>query len=242
MKTIVKIFIFLLMSSFSIHAADMQKYLNDTRVLVKKGKYKKALSQFLWFHKHSLEHEPAMYGVRLSYALFEWKELGNIYPPALKAMIKVRDDSTNKIYLGSDDVNLFHDVESLNEVLNNDSKTLDLFRYLDRDRKDMAEKCWDIVKDLVIKTKSYELAQRYIDNPVFEWDKIKERYNRNKKGYNILGKSYKSYNENMLVKESIILIKLSLSIEDEISAKIIQMKALEIIKDSRLKNAIVNGI
>ena len=47
----------------------MQKYLSDTQEMVRKGKYKEALERFVWFHEHALEHDPAMTGVRLSFAV-----------------------------------------------------------------------------------------------------------------------------------------------------------------------------
>jgi len=59
---------------------DMCKYMDDTHTLVKQGKYAEALERMIWFHNHALEHELGMYGVRLSFALSEWKELGDVYP------------------------------------------------------------------------------------------------------------------------------------------------------------------
>ena len=35
-----------------------------------------------------------MYGVRLSFALSYWEQLGEVYPPALTALKKTRDDKT----------------------------------------------------------------------------------------------------------------------------------------------------
>ena len=48
---------------------DMRTYLDDTNVLVESGNYKEASERFAWFHNHSLEHEPAMAGVRLSFGI-----------------------------------------------------------------------------------------------------------------------------------------------------------------------------
>jgi len=62
----------------------MQVYLNETNKMVKKGQYKEALQRFIWFNEHALEYDESMTGVRLSFALGYWKELGDIYPPALK--------------------------------------------------------------------------------------------------------------------------------------------------------------
>jgi len=40
--------------------------------LAHQGKNEEALERFLWFHDHALEHDPAMHGVRLPYALSSW--------------------------------------------------------------------------------------------------------------------------------------------------------------------------
>ena len=65
-------------------ANDMQVYLNETQELVRQQRYAEALERFLWFHDHALEHNPGMAGVRLSFALSYWKNLGDVYPPRNK--------------------------------------------------------------------------------------------------------------------------------------------------------------
>lgn len=61
------------------------------RAHASEGRHEEALSDYLWFHQHALEHERAYYGVRLSFALAYWKDLSEVYPPAAEAMSKVRE-------------------------------------------------------------------------------------------------------------------------------------------------------
>ena len=151
MRTQILTLVFVLTASMAVNAEDTQKYKRDTEALIEESKHEEALERILWYHNHALEHEPAQYGVRLSFALSTWKELGDVYPPALTAMQKNRDDKTDLIVQKKGNFELFHDVESLNQKLGDDKKTVELFRKLDKDQKDMAKECWDIAKEAIIK-------------------------------------------------------------------------------------------
>src|SRR5687768_379355 len=91
-------------------AEDMQKYLQQTRSLQEEGKYQEALDRHLWFHDHALEHDEAMYGVRLSFALSSWQDLGKKYPPASKALEETRDKKAAVLKEGKGSKEIFHDV------------------------------------------------------------------------------------------------------------------------------------
>jgi hypothetical protein len=232
-----------LLISFPACAEDMQKYLSDTEELSLQGKYEKALERFLWFHDHALEHEPAMYGVRLSFALSSWKQLGDSYPPALTAMKKTRDDKTLLLENRKGNPDLFYDVVSINKTLGDDDKTVTLFRRMDQEQKDFAAKCWDMAKDVVIKAKAYDLAKKYIGNPVSEFDKVKEMYEQitGMCGGKNFGESFKAWNENKLVEKTLGLIELAIALDETRAAREIQEKALVIVDDQRLRDAIPAG-
>src|SRR4051812_29867743 len=59
--------------------------LHSGRTATHEGRFEEALSQFIWFHEHSLEEDRAYLGVRLSFALSYWMELAERYPPARAA-------------------------------------------------------------------------------------------------------------------------------------------------------------
>ena len=144
MKNCIVAMVLTMMASLTAHAEDMRKYLNDTQTLVRDGKHEEALERFIWFHYHALEHQPSMYGVRLSFALSYWKQLGDVYPPALTALKITRDYKTDLFVQNKGNRNLFHDVMALNRTLGQDIKTVDLFRTLDIDQADLAKECWDV--------------------------------------------------------------------------------------------------
>jgi len=144
-----KIMIVAISACLSVQAEDMEKYLDDTEAMQEQGKYEQALERHLWFHDHALEHDCSMAGVRLSFALADWKDLGDKYPPALTAMKKVRDEKTALLENGHGSYALFLDVDSLNETLGEEGKTIELFRKLEREQHDLAEECRRIVKKIL---------------------------------------------------------------------------------------------
>ena len=239
-----------LLSAFAVSHADeeMQTYLQKTQELASDGKQQEALERFIWFHEHSVEKDPSMYGVRLSFALAYWKKLGASYPPALVAMKKMRDDKTlllsdDKIALWRDangQRELFHDVAALNRTLDEEAKTVELFRKLDQERKDLAKQCWRVAKDAVIQAKAYDLAGKYMNDVLSEFAKVKGGYEKNCALYGgkNFGPPFKSYNEGHFVEDSLQLIEVAQASGNEKDAKEIQARALAVLDHDKLRAAV----
>ncbi|MCK5605922.1 hypothetical protein KAR91_28755 [Candidatus Pacearchaeota archaeon] len=241
MRTLLVVIVALMVLSSQVQAEDMQKYLSDTQEMVRQGRYKEALERYIWFHNHALEHAPAMYGVRLSFALGFWKTLGDVYPAAKKALIETRDRKTHQIEKGEGNASLFHDVSSLNETLEEGSKTIELFEYLDKENPKLAKQCWNVAKNEVISTKRFDLVRKYLGNPVREFSRVKAMYDYNTTLYNnpqIGGAEFKAYNEDHFVEESLRLIEVAVALGDERAVKEIQKKALAVVDDYRLRDTI----
>ena len=238
--TKIKIIALAILTALSTHAEDMQKYLSDTNKLVHEGKYEEALERYIWFHDHALEHERSMHGVRLSFALMYWNKLGEKYPPALEAFKKVRDEKTQRLVDGKGSYDLFVDVHALNRQLGDNDKSIKLFKELDENQRALAQKCWNIADDIIIEAKDFELARKYIGDPMQEFEKAKQNYAQLVTMYemNDTGDSIKSFNEKNFVDESIRIINVALAFEDIDSAKKIQKEAISILDNPRLKNAV----
>ena len=123
------------------------------------------MREYLWFHEHVLEHEPSMYGVRLSFALAAWVELGQAYPEALATLKDVRDRKTNQLVAGGGSRELFHDVESINEYLEDERATYDLFLKLRAIDPALARECAGLAIPALVKTKDFALARIFIEDP-----------------------------------------------------------------------------
>lgn len=226
---------------FAGDTMDMDAYRDETRRLENEGHYAEALERHLWFHDHALEHQPSLYGVRLSFALSRWKKLGEKYPTALDAMKTVRDDKTKIMLDGKGNHSLFHDICSLNQTLDENEKTIDLFRTLDKDQAGMALICWNVAKDVIIQQGDIDLAMKYMPNPSGEFKRVKESYEQ------LLsiaekqeeGKHLKQYAAKRFVEESIQLIDLSLTMSNRTAAIEIQAEALKVLaNNTELKNAV----
>jgi len=232
--------------NLSIPKPDMNKYLNDTRMLTIQKKYPEALERFIWFHNHALENDPAMRGVRVSFAISYWKDLADVYPPAMEALKEVRDKKTRQLKDSLGTVDLFKDVVAINGSLglNETLKTIELFEILEQKDSQLAKQCWYSVKDNLFSAKRYDLIHNYIGNPIEEYLSVKKLHDDTYEGLVKYGKSkeladsYKPFNDSSFVQKSVQLIEYSIAVKDLNSAEEIQKKALTVIDDKRLHDAI----
>lgn len=231
----------LILLSFCVNAQDMLKYNQDTKAMVKAGKYKEALDRYIWFHNHALEHDKALTGVRLSFALSDWKTLADKYPPALAALIKVRDDKTKTVKATGGPSDLFHDVAAINRTLKEDAKTIALFKAIVKAHPAMAQSNWHYVKQVLFDAKEYALIHKYIRTPFYEFTAVRESYNSSVSFYPRMGVGqpiYKRITEENFIKKVTQLIQYSLAVHDIRMAKDIQKQADLIITDGRIEKAL----
>jgi hypothetical protein len=127
------------------------------------GRYTDALAKHVWFHENALKYAPAMYGVRLSFALSYWANLAGVYPPALTKLKAVRDEAGTAVREGSDTRHAFHDFASINRALKEQERTKDLFLWLDVNKPDVARQNFDIAEPALVEAKEYRLCGRYLD-------------------------------------------------------------------------------
>ena len=210
--------------------------LNDAQSFARAGDYAKALERHEWYHANALRISPAQYGVRLSFALSYWKNLGDKYPPALASLTALRDTGTQTVQAGTAAPELFHDVVSINRVLEEPDKSVELFKTLDQKQPELARRCLRNVEDALISAGEMELFMKCGGDPVRMLKKKIELHQRvaaqigSRPGSE---RSIKSFEDN--------LVTLTLSLSDfsakkgdaETSSKLKQMTA-QIISDPRL--------
>jgi hypothetical protein len=107
-----------------------------------------------------------MYGVRLSFALAAWLKLAQTYPKALTALKDVRDRKAAQLASGGGNRELFHDVEAINECLEEDQATYDLFLKIQTNNPSLATQCASLAMRALVTAKDYSLAHRFIEDPV----------------------------------------------------------------------------
>jgi hypothetical protein len=146
---------------------DPQRILQEARSYARNGRHAEALKRHLWFHDHALKYQPSLYGVRLSFALSDWRRLGSRYPPALEELKKVRDEAADRVRGGEGDRKVFHDAfhdfVAINRVLDDEDRTVELFAWLDAHFPNRAREVIDIAQPVLMKAKEYGLCGRHVD-------------------------------------------------------------------------------
>lgn len=223
---------------------DMQKYLSETKEMVTQKKYKEALERYIWFQDHALEYNKAMSGVRLSFALSYWKELAEVYPPAMIALIEMRDIKTKAILDSNASIKLFADVVGLNRTLGEANKTIELFESIRQLHPDKSQYCWFYARDALFNAKRFDIIKNYIGNPINEFAVLKSQYdlmnslqkNQNMNRPELKRPELKLHSDNNFVKKSLELIEFSIAVNDLKSAKEIREQAMTIVSDIRLRD------
>jgi hypothetical protein len=143
---------------------------SQAKAFAKEGRYADALDRHEWFHQNALIHEPAMYGVRLSFALSSWAKLGKKYPPAMTSMLRERDQAIEDVIAGNNLLDSFHEAVSINRALNLGEASLDLFRRVEELHPESAENCFRRIEDLAFANDA-DLFLRYTRDLLLYWNK-----------------------------------------------------------------------
>jgi hypothetical protein len=137
------------------------KALKDAQAFARAGEFEKALERHEWYHANALSIRQAQYGVRLSFALSYWKQLGDKYPPALASLTNLRDQGSQAALDGKAAPELFHDVVSINRTLKEEAKSVTLFKTLAEKQPDFAKKCFRYMDDTLVDVGELELFEKY---------------------------------------------------------------------------------
>jgi hypothetical protein len=155
---------------------DLQKILEEAKTLMTQGRYEEALQHHIWYHNHALEYDQGQTGVRLSFALSNWVELGRRYPKATQALIEIRNRDTQKLAGGQGYFNLFMDVANINRVLQDEDATYALFKEIQQKDPALAQQCYFVVESLLVQKGEYETCGKYLGDPQFRFETARNAY------------------------------------------------------------------
>jgi hypothetical protein len=141
---------------------DPRERLYQARLAAAEGRHEEALREYVWFHNNALKQRPSLYGVRLSFALWDWTELAKVYPKARRALDSIRRKKTALLRNGKGTFKLFHDVVAINEFLKKEADTHRLFRKLHFTRPAMAARCARLALPALARARDFKLARRYL--------------------------------------------------------------------------------
>jgi hypothetical protein len=219
---------------------DPRTVLNEARTLAREGKYEEALEKHLWFHENALKLRPSLYGVRLSFALSDWVRLGEKYPKAREALVAIRDKDTATITGGHGSFALFHDVAAINDYLDEEPRTVALFKTLDQKDHRLAERCYDLAEEDLANQREYKLCSQFIPDAIQRFDRIREMRERNLK----IRKDDRlmAYAEKSFVERTCRLIEILVSAGRREDAEQVRDRALAVRDDRSLRDAIEQAL
>jgi hypothetical protein len=151
------------------------KAFDDAKRLFEAGDYAGALERHEWFHENALAFRSSYYGVRLSYALGHWRQLADVYPPAMASLISTRDRDSQRLLDGIGSPQLLHDVDSINDALEQTDATLALFRRLETAHPELARLSFGFVDRLCLRSDP-ALFRRHCGDPISFFRQRREVY------------------------------------------------------------------
>ena len=139
--------------------------LDEARMDRVAGRYAAALEKHVWFHENALKYRPSLFGVRLSFALYYWRELADQYPPALDKLQQIRDQAEGRVRANEQGRESFMEFRALNRYLDAHDRTVELFAWLDSNNPTLAQSVYSLALDSLVAEKEFDLGSKYIDAP-----------------------------------------------------------------------------
>jgi len=161
---------------------DPDTVLNEATELVKKGALDQANDKFQWCFENGQRLDPAWNGVRLSFLLSYWVDLGKTYPKAMEKIIEIRDKKAEEIKNGHYSADVFQELAALNDHLGEKQKTISLYKFIYEKNqiKLFCGQVFEIVCDDLMDMGEYEIVNRFLKSPVDWIDRYVELYKAEK--------------------------------------------------------------
>jgi hypothetical protein len=158
--------------------------LDEARRNVVKEEYTKALDNYIWFFENSTKLKYSMWAVRLSVCLNEWRELGDVYEPAL---IKFRDEMSNReerLLKGEHNVYLFMEFHAFCQIDDKEIDAINVFLEFHKGKdKSFAKKIFSQIKHELLEFGYLDVCNEYVKDPLQELKGIKPLYSIDKEFY-----------------------------------------------------------
>ncbi len=242
---------------------NLHEILDSAQSLMQEGSYEEALQHYLWYFDHS-RNDASQRGVRLSFALSDWIELGHRYPKAKQALIEIRDADVRQFSEGNGYADLFQEIAGINQYLNDDDATVALFQSIGKSDPRLAAQCFLYAENLLVQKGDYELCRQYLGDPQAAFERIRQtwqmtkqfeernaaRSDEQKERLQAMAKTNSlfahmpvlpappPFADNNFVQQTRQLIEILVATGSKPDAENIQKQAMALLDDSRLKSAV----
>lgn len=223
---------------------DPHEILREAAADTRAGRFSDALAKHVWFHEHALEHEPAMSGVRLSFALLYWKELGERHPPALAKLREFRDRAGRDVEAGEDVWRDFQEFAAINRQLEQSERTRDAFAALDARDPAAARVVFPLALPVLVATEDYRLAGKYVEPDMFDGasDAFQASLDHAADVEGEHGKLHRAFAEKSFTNEAATLIALLVVNDRKAEAEAVAAKARDAWNDPAFHEAIDSAL
>ncbi|SJL84203.1 hypothetical protein [Vibrio palustris] len=154
---------------------DPGEMLGNARKAFKEKRYVESLENYKLFYDNAIEIDRSYYGVRLSYCLGEWAELGTQYPDALTELIKLKE-STLSDFEKNQSRQSFHEYSCICKVLNCDEDTFDQFLVVRETNIDLSHKVFRFVYEYCASNRKWDLCREYLGNGLKQYKRSLETF------------------------------------------------------------------
>jgi hypothetical protein len=142
---------------------DPGQVLDNARKAFKEERYVESLENYKWFYDNAIEIDRSYYGVRLSYCLGEWAELGARYPDALSELTNLKERILSN-FQQSQRRQFFHEYSSICRVLKCEEETFQQFLQVRETNKDFSHEIFTFVYEYCASKKKWDLCREYLGN------------------------------------------------------------------------------
>ena len=222
---------------------DPKTILGEARRDAADVRFRDALAKHVWFHEHALDIEPSQAGVRVSFALASWVDLGKVYPKALEKLRSIRDATGLAVLANPEPQLLFTEYKSICKYLGEDNLTVTLFSRLEARDPALAKKVYSSAQSVLLRTGHPELCAKYLA-PEESWPAILKDYQhttalaRDPK----LGQKIADYARQSFTNKTTILVALLTTNGRKPEAENIVKSALEVLGDDAFKKQLESSL
>lgn len=149
--------------------------INEARQAVTDKDYVVALEKYKWFFDNSIKINSSFRGVRLSYCLHEWAELGNEFPVAKQALIKQKEIAL-KNFLDTFSYHDFHEYSSIAGYLKNSDEVFQEFLKIRESNPLLAEDIFTDVYEYCAINNIWDLCKQYLVDGQSQYDRSLELF------------------------------------------------------------------
>lgn len=140
--------------------------LREAQADARARRYEEALAKHLWYHQNTEEFDAGQTGVRRSFALSDWHDLGADYPPALVKFEETREASRMSVLESPHPKrvwNDFADYAAMCEQLDEEQQIADLFLALRDKSEKHAKKVYPLAERALVDAGRFDVCGEFLD-------------------------------------------------------------------------------